>query len=205
MNETAEVATNLPAIILLSFWWALLSMLQILARPDRSTETPTADRPSDEAPVPEDDQDFPELREADPEFRSAAFLQGACRAYEAILGAYALYDAKALRTLLSAEVFRAFADAFEARSARGETLELTFVGMQSAEIAGVEVRPDAIEIAVLFRAQVIQAERSATGELIRGDPEDVAVVADLWTFSRARPVRTTAWTVIATQAPRETA
>ncbi|MBL8579258.1 MAG: Tim44 domain-containing protein [Mesorhizobium sp.] len=204
MSETADVANNLPAIILLSFWWAFLSMLELLSRQGDPTHRPCAGGQAGAAQAPEDEPDFPELREVEPDFRASAFLQGACRAYEEILRAYALCDAKALQVLLSAEVFRAFMDAFEARSAQGETLELTFVGIQSAAIAGVEVRSEAVEIAVLFRAQVIQAERSSDGDIIRGDPGEVAAVADLWTFSRPRSIGATSWTVIATGEPLET-
>lgn len=205
MNETADVANGLPAIILLSFWWAYLSMLQVLTRQGDPTQRPDAGRQADKARAAEDEPDFPELRAADPDFRAAAFLQGACRAYEEVLRAYAAGDMKALQTLLSAEVFRAFADAFEARSRAEETLELTFVGFEVAEIASAEVRADAIEISVNFRAQVIQAERSVTGEVVRGDPGAITVVADRWTFSRSRPEPATSWILVATDEPREPA
>jgi predicted lipid-binding transport protein (Tim44 family) len=198
MNETADVANNLPAIILLSFWWAFLSMLEIMSRQGGSTDRANACRQTDEAQAARDEQDFPELCEVDPHFSATAFLQGACRAYEEILRANALWDAKALQALLSADVFRAFTDAFEARSARGETLELTFVGIQSAGIASIKVRPDAIEITVLFRAQVIQAKRSSAGEVIWGDPAAITTVADLWTFSRAFMGSDLIWTLVAT-------
>lgn len=199
MSETAD-ANNLLAIIVLSYWWALLSVLGVLSRRGGSEHAPEIH----EAPTAGEDQDFPELRNADAEFSSAAFLLGACRAYEEILGAYARCDAKALHALLSAEVLYAFTDAFEARAAREETLELTFIGIRSAAIVGVDVRPDAMEIVVRFSAQVIQSERSARGEVIRGDPGTVAVVDDLWTFSRSRPIDTVSWIVIATDEYLET-
>jgi len=196
MSETADVVSELPVIILFSFYWALLSMMEFLSVQGDSTDGDTGGK-GDNAQAAGDEA-FPELREADPQFSTADFLQGACRAYEEILRAYALCDVKALRLLLSAEVLWAFAESFAARAARQETLELTFVGIQSAEIVGVAVRPEAIEIAVLFRAQVVQAERSATGEVIGGDPMAVATVADVWTFAHRRPVDRTAWIVVAT-------
>src|SRR5690606_39080742 len=190
MGETAEAVNNIPAIILLSLWWAFLYMLGAAARLSERTDAPNAVHQASEAGAAGDEHDFHELCDADPEFRAENFLKGARQAYEEILRAYGLCDMKVLQALLSAEVFRAFADAADARSERGETLELTFVGLRSAEIASVEVRPDAIEIAVLFRAELIQAERSSGGEIIRGDPGEVAVVADLWTFARPRPADT---------------
>lgn len=203
MNETADAVINLPAIILFSFWWAFLSMLEVLIAQGDPTHRPDAGRQANEAQAAEDELDFPALREVDPDLRAAAFLRGACRAYEEILRAYALCDAKALRTLLSVEVLWAFTEAFEARSARGETLELTFVGFESAEIANAEVFAEAIEVSVVFRAQVIRTERSSRDEVIRGDPGEVTVLADLWTFSRSRLVPKATWVLVATDAPRE--
>jgi len=197
MSETVDVVSELPVIILFAFWWALLSMLEFLSAQGPAAGGPKAAPKTGVAPTGDGDA-FPELREADPRFSNADFLQGACRAYEEILRAYALCDVKALRPLLSAEVLRAFAEAFAARAAREETLELTFVGIEAAEIVGVAVRPEAIEIAVLFRAQVIQAERSAAGAVIAGDPAAVATVADMWTFSHRRPAGRGAWVVVAT-------
>jgi len=193
MSEAGDVASGLPVIILFAFWWALVSMLEFLSAQGEAGNGPAAAAARETG-----DEAFPELREADPQFSSADFLHGACRAYEEVLRAYALYDVKALRLLLSAEVLRAFSDAFAARAAREETLELTFVGIQTAEIVGVAVQPEAIDIAVLFRAQVVQAARSADGEVISGDPTAVAAVADVWTFSHRRPVDGTPWVVVAT-------
>ena len=205
MSETADVLSELPVIILFSFWWALLSMLEFLSTQGQTGNgSDAAAKTGDATAIPGDDA-LPELREADPQFSAADFLQGACRAYEEILSAYALCDVKALQSLLSAEVLRAFTDALAARAAREETLELTFIGILSAEIDGIAVRPEAIEIAVLFRAQVVQAERSAAGNVICGDPTSVATVADVWTFSCPRPVNRAAWTVIATDELAEAA
>lgn len=50
-----------------------------------------------------------------------------------------------------------------ARSERGDTLELTFVGIRSAEIARVEIDVDVVEIDVLFalRSSVRNAQQQA--------------------------------------------
>lgn len=195
MNETADVATNLPAIVLIS-WWVAVSMLHFLFRSDEmdKTENFPADQPQDATEEPA----YPELRQADPDFSAQAFLSGACRAYEEILHAYALCDLKALQPLLSNDVFLAFAEACRMRMTRGEMLELTLVGIQSAEIAGTDVGPDAMEITVLFRVHLIHTLRSAKDDLIEGDPAAVAAVSDLWTFARPRPLGKETWRLVAT-------
>lgn len=205
MSETADIVSNLPAIILLSAWWAFLSMLELLSRQPgpEDKEKQTTDPPAGKTHGMVDSQGFAGLRKADPNFSVEAFLQGACRAYEEILDAYAQGDLKLLRPLLSADVLQAFTEDCAARTASGAKLELVFVGIRSSEIVNVEAGPEAIEISVLFRAHIIQAEHSPEGEIIRGNPSMVVSIADLWTFSRPPPGSFT-WIVVATDEFRET-
>lgn len=198
MSETADVANTLPAIILLSFWWALLSALELLSRSRESGTTGASDTMPPEIPRATADEQFPELRELDPEFSAEKFLHGARRAYEAILESYARCDIEALRPLLAGDVLQTFAEACESRSLSGEALELTFIGFESAEIIGVETSQEAIAIQVLFRSQLVSSERSATGEVIRGDPHAVVRTDDLWTFARSIRSNASAWVVAAT-------
>lgn len=201
MNETAELANNLPAIILISLWWAFLSTLDILFTP-RDSDKPdrTAAKPPDDTAAAADGEDaaYAEFRELDPAFSVEAFLKGARRAYDAVLHAYALGDFKSLRPLLSDEVLEAFAEACAGRREREETLELTVVGIESAKIVSAEVSAGTMDIAVLFHAQIVSAERAANGDVIGGDPVALAITSDLWTFSRPVPVEGNAWIVVAT-------
>lgn len=192
MNETADVAHNLPAIVLLS-WWVAVSMLRFLLKADGAdpTENLAADQPDDAS-----NQAFPALREADPGFNAETFLSGARRAYEEILRAYGLCELDAVQPLLSQEVFVVFAEACRVRMAKGEILELALVGIQSSEIVSADITAEAVEVTVLFRADIIQTQRPAAND---GDnPATVASVADLWTFSRPRPIGREMWRVIAT-------
>ncbi|RFC63923.1 MULTISPECIES: Tim44/TimA family putative adaptor protein [Mesorhizobium] len=199
MSETPDVVNSLPAIILLSFWWAFLTMAELLSRQREAERMKTnAHHPSGEMESNAIGPSFPKLQVLDPTFEYHAFLKGARRAYEEVLRAYAICDTKTLQTLLSADVFQAFSETCKARSERGETLELTLVGIRSAEIARVEIGVDLVEIEVLFCAEIIQAERSATGTVISGDPTEIAAMADLWTFARHLPIDGVAWTVVAT-------
>lgn len=192
MNEAADAASNVSAIVLLSLWWAFLSALDLLSTQRGSTPA----RPAAAAEDP--DPRFAALRRLDPGFDAATFLKGARRAYEAVLQAYALADLQTLRTLLAPDVLAAFAEACAGRGERRETLELTVVGIDSAEIADIEITAGTIEITVRFRAEIVSAERSATGDVIAGDPAAVRGTADLWTFSRPVPSDGAAWVVVAT-------
>jgi predicted lipid-binding transport protein (Tim44 family) len=105
-----------------------------------------------------------------------------------ILRAYTLCDLIALRPLLSAEVHQACANGCAARTARGETLELTLIGTEAAEITEIEATPEAMEITVRFRTRIVRSERSAAGKVVGGDATAVKGIADLWTFSRPLPL-----------------
>lgn len=202
MNEVGDFASQVPALVLVALWWALLSMLDLLSgQYGASDGEGSGDHLSGKIQGLAGGRDLAELYKTDPDFDADAFLRNACRAYEEILRAYALCDMKALRTLLSDDVFRAFEQASARRMEKGETLELTLVGISSATIADVVLDGQAVEISVLFRAEIIQAERGPAGDVTCGDPTVLADVADLWTFSRFLPIGSGSWTLVATGEP----
>ncbi|MCC0040331.1 MAG: TIM44-like domain-containing protein [Brucellaceae bacterium] len=116
MNEAGEAVSNLPAILVLSMWWAFLSNLDLLFGPPRfgqaegegSGGADDADADSDAGPH---DPRLLELVAVDPAFSAEAFPVGARRAYEEILRCYAGRELEGLRPLLSPEVLSAFAEA----------------------------------------------------------------------------------------------
>lgn len=200
MNEAVDTANNLPAIILLSLWWAFLSTLAVLFNPGES-EKPngpaTTPRAADTSAVA-DEPRFSELVRLDPKFSIQVFLDGASRAYEQVLQAYAAADLARLNQLLSPEVMRVFAEDCAARRTRHETLDLTFIAMVSVEIEDIRTTSEEMEITVLFRAEVVSALRAQSGEVLAGHPTAILRTADLWTFSRPLPVGDEAWIVTAT-------
>ncbi|MBN9037707.1 MAG: Tim44 domain-containing protein [Rhizobiales bacterium] len=197
MNAVSELAENVvPSIVVLSVWWAFLSTLEVLLTPHQLL---------DDEPPPEgggatgtNEDRLAALKALDPAFSVEAFLGGARGVYEAVLRAYAQGDVEALRPLLSADVLDVFAASCAGRAARGETLEMTLLGIDGAEIAHVWTQPDATEIAVLFRGRVTRVERSASGDVVGGDPEAVATTGDLWTFARPASTTSAEWLIVAT-------
>lgn len=144
-----------------------------------------------------------QIRLADPAFDSRQFIQGAKGAFEFILGAYAAGDVKSLKPLLHAQVLGNFQHAIEARLRAGETLESELIGVKSADLleAGMQGR-DAV-ITVKFISEQVNAVRSATGDVLEGDPNRVTEVVDIWTFSRDTKSRDPNWQLIATITPDE--
>ncbi|MDE2018226.1 MAG: Tim44/TimA family putative adaptor protein, partial [Hyphomicrobiales bacterium] len=85
---------------------------------------------------------------ADPHFVLPEFLDGAKRAYEAVLAAFAAGDRATLRSLLADDVFAAFCADVEAREKRGETRKTAFVGVDRAEIADAHLDGREAQIAL---------------------------------------------------------
>ena len=133
------------------------------------------------------------------------FLRGAGQAYEIIVTAFAEGNRRALKDLLSPDVFDSFSRAITEREGRGEQIDQSFVGINKSDILEAEVKKGVASITVRFLSQLISATRDKAGNVIDGDPVHIKDVTDIWTFSRdistkdAR--RNLNWTLAATQSP----
>ena len=145
------------------------------------------------------------IAQADPKLDPEAFVIGAGRAYEMIVSAFANGDRRALKDLLSREVYDGFVSAIADRESRGEKIEQQFVGISKTDITEVEVKGGAALITVRFISELINSTLDSSGVLISGDPQKIREVTDIWTFSRdvssKRALENLNWRLVATQAP----
>ncbi|MCW1842105.1 Tim44/TimA family putative adaptor protein [Prosthecomicrobium hirschii] len=155
-------------------------------------------------PVPEGsaiDRALRAVMAADRTFEPNHFLAGARAAYEMIVTGFAVGDRKALRPLLSKEVFDGFVAAIQDRESRGEKVETTFVGIDKAEIVEAGMRAGFVQITVRFVSQLITVTRNAQGDVIDGDPSKVSELVDIWTFERNAGSSDPNWYLVATKTP----
>ena len=140
------------------------------------------------------------IREDDPDFDPHAFQEGAKAAYEMIVTAYAKGDLSEVVPYIDPSVRRAFEIGIEGRENAGQTMEIEFVGVETADVVRAERESAHHEVTVDFRSDQIRVTRDRAGEVIDGDPNRIDAVRDRWTFSR--PVTSTDpnWTLIATDA-----
>jgi predicted lipid-binding transport protein (Tim44 family) len=136
---------------------------------------------------------------ADRSFDPDAFLQGARAAYEMVVTAFAEGDRKALRQLLSREVYDGFVSAISQRESRQEKIEFKFVGIDKAEITDAALKTGTAQITVRFLSKLISATRDGSGKVIDGDPVHVGDVTDIWTFARDIASRDPNWKLVATE------
>jgi predicted lipid-binding transport protein (Tim44 family) len=136
---------------------------------------------------------------ADRSFSPDEFIAGAKAAYEMIVTAFAEGDRKALKQLLSRDVYDGFVAAIAEREGRGESIEFRFVGIDKAEITGAAVKGTTAQITIRFLSKLISATHDKDGAVIDGDPVHVGDVTDIWTFARDTTSRDPNWKLIATE------
>jgi predicted lipid-binding transport protein (Tim44 family) len=136
---------------------------------------------------------------ADPGFSPRSFLDGARIAYEMIVQAFSEGDKKALKPLLSREVFDGFSAAIDTRQKNGETLENKFVGIDNSAIVAAELAGKKASVTVRFISDLIAATRNRAGEVIDGDAAKVRRITDVWTFERDVSSRDPNWRLVSTE------
>ncbi|MGZ9080587.1 MAG: Tim44/TimA family putative adaptor protein [Rhodoplanes sp.] len=136
----------------------------------------------------------------DKSFDPQHFLTGARAAYEMIVTAFADGDRRALKNLLSKEVYDGFESAIREREAQNYRAETRFVSIDTCEIIGAELRAKTAQITLRFVSQLISVTRDRSGKVVDGNPEKVTEVTDVWTFARDVSSRDPNWKLVATEA-----
>ncbi|HWZ06697.1 MAG TPA: Tim44/TimA family putative adaptor protein [Bradyrhizobium sp.] len=134
----------------------------------------------------------------DSPFDPRHFLSGARSAYEMIVLAFANGDRRALKDLLSSEVYESFEAAIKERERQEQKTETRFVSIDKAEIVGAETRDRAAQLTVRFVSQMISVTRDKAGTIVDGNPDKVADITDVWTFARDTTSRDPNWKLVGT-------
>ena len=138
------------------------------------------------------------IASADRDFDPEEFISGARIAFEYILGAYAGGEAKALKPLLSADVFANFELSIREREDAGQTMEETLIGISKAELVEAEMEDTVAQITVKFVSDQVHALSDSQGNVVDGDPDKIVSVTDFWTFTRDTQSNDPNWSLAAT-------
>ena len=142
-----------------------------------------------------------QIQLADRSFDPDGFLAGARGAFEMIVAGFAAGNKDQLRSLLSDEVYRNFAEAIGARAKNGETLQTTLVGIKSLAIEEAEMRGTTALVTVKIVSEQVNVTRDKDNQVVDGDPSQTAEVTDIWTFSRDTRASDPNWTLVETRSP----
>ena len=114
------------------------------------------------------------------------FLKGARIAYETIITDFSDNDNKITnaKPLLNKEILNQFNEALKERAKRGHFAEITFIGVNKAEIKEHKKNGNILNVTVDFIAEVITCIKDKEKKVVSGDPEKIKKIYDTWVFSR---------------------
>ena len=130
-------------------------------------------------------QAFPK-KEIFDEIAQKEFLKGAKIAYETIITDFSDNDNKITnaKPLLNKDIYNQFDEALKERAKRGHFAEITFIGVNKAEIKEHKKTGHILNVTVDFIAEVITCIKDKDKKIISGDPEKIKKIYDTWVFSR---------------------
>ena len=126
------------------------------------------------------------------------FLKGAKIAYETIITDFSDNDNKiiASKPLLNQQMYDQFNEALKERSSKGQYAEITFIGVNSAEITDHKKVGNILNVTVKFIAEVITCIRDKDKNIVSGHPEKIKKIYDTWVFSRDTTSKNPNWQLI---------
>ena len=128
------------------------------------------------------------------------FIKGAKIAYETIITDFSDNDNKITnaKPLLNKDIFNKFDDALKERAKRGHVAEITFIGVNKAEIKEHKKNGNILNVTVDFIAEVITCIRDKEKKIVSGDPEKIKKIYDTWVFSRDTKSNNPNWQLVDT-------
>ena len=126
------------------------------------------------------------------------FLRGAKIAYETIITDFSDNDNKIVESkpLLNKKIYDQFNQALKERNSKGHYAEITFIGIDSAEIKEHKKIGDILNVTVNFIAEVITCIRDKDKKIVTGDPEKIKKIYDTWVFSRDTTSQNPNWQLV---------
>ena len=114
------------------------------------------------------------------------FLNGAKIAYETIITDFSDNDNKitSSKPLLSKKIYDQFNEALKERNKLGHYAEITFIGINSADIKEHKKIDKVLNVTVDFVSEIITCIRDKEKKIISGSPDKIKKIYDTWTFSR---------------------
>ena len=112
-------------------------------------------------------------------------MKGAKIAYETIITDFSDNDNKITtsKPLLNNEILNQFNEALKERKDRGHSAEITFIGVNSAEIKEHNKIGNILNVTVKFIAEIITCIRDTDKKIVSGDPKRITKIFDTWVFS----------------------
>jgi predicted lipid-binding transport protein (Tim44 family) len=141
-------------------------------------------------------QTLSQMKTIDRNFEAAAFLDGAEKAFQIIVHAFAAGDRATLRPLLGDETWNAFDLAIGEREKAGNTHVTDIKAVHAITIAAAELRGTIASITVHIVSDQVNMTHTQSGQVITGT-DAVTEITDLWTFERDLAQANPVWHLVA--------
>ena len=125
-----------------------------------------------------------EPKQDESKFNEKTFVKGAEAAYEIIINAFAQSDRKTLKPLLTKDLYKSFDDVIKERSVKKITSEMTFIGIKETKVLDVNVVGSVHKVKTKFVSEIVNCLKNDKGEVIEGNPEQIKLVTDVWSFQK---------------------
>jgi predicted lipid-binding transport protein (Tim44 family) len=168
------------------------------APPNQATPVQTAQGSQRIVPEPVSalGQTLGQMQAIDRNFAPAAFLDGAEKAFQMIVHAFAAGDRSTLRPLLGDETWNAFDQAITEREKAGYTHVTDVRAIHAASIETAELRGSVASIGVRIVSDQVNMTHTQSGQVITGT-DAVTEITDLWTFERDLAQPNPIWHLVA--------
>jgi predicted lipid-binding transport protein (Tim44 family) len=127
---------------------------------------------------------FDSFRQQDREVNAHNFLEGAKKAFEMILNAYAKRDMETLEYLLNKNVLENFEEIINKRSDQGLEHFIKLLGIRTVQIRDAHYEKKSGTVAVQFVSDQVHYTVNKNEEVVSGNREKVDEIRDLWYFQR---------------------
>ncbi|MBR1605931.1 MAG: Tim44 domain-containing protein [Alphaproteobacteria bacterium] len=135
-----------------------------------------------------------------PNFDKEIFINGAKRAFEIILTAFAKGDIETLEPLVSPKLLKKFQEILNQRQLDKITAETDLICFNKAEIINAKIsKNNIVKIVVNFVTEQVNLLKDKQDKVIEGDENFVQTIADTWTFERCLTSTNPNWLLISTK------
>jgi predicted lipid-binding transport protein (Tim44 family) len=136
------------------------------------------------------------MKAIDRNFEPGPFIDGAEKAFQIIVRAFAAGDRAALRPLLGEETWKAFDFAIGEREKAGHTQVTEVRSIQAITIETAELTGTVASIGVRIVSDQVNMTQTQSGQVVNGT-DAVTEITDFWTFERDLAQANPIWHLVA--------
>ncbi len=124
----------------------------------------------------------PDNAKKNTEWNKAAFIDSAKRAFQQTLHSFAVGNLKDLKNVLSPTVYKLFEEDILNRQNSKNKMDFSLICFDSVDIISKSPKNDTVT--VQFITEQINLLKNEQGEVIEGDPMNIAIMQDTWVFQK---------------------